>query len=73
MSKIRALNPDVKKVKRSSLPASCKFLGDMDKFDNFKNAVEGHYRQHQASYLFNKEFDRQYNAVGASYYLNFTG
>ena len=32
MSKIRALKPDVKEVKRSSLPASCKFLGNMDKF-----------------------------------------
>ena len=45
----------------------------MDKFDNFKDAVEGHYRQQQAPYLFNKEFVRQYNAVGASCYLNFTG
>ena len=47
MSKIRALTPDVKEVKRSSLPSSCKFLGDMDKFDDFKDAVEGHYRQQQ--------------------------
>ena len=39
MSKIRALTPDVKEVKRSSLPSSCKFLGDMDKFDDFKDAV----------------------------------
>ena len=38
MSKIRALTPDVKEVKRSSLPTSCKFLGDMDKFDDFKDA-----------------------------------
>ena len=73
MSKIRALTPDVKEVKRSSLPASCKFLGDMDKFDDFKDALEGHYRQQQASYLFNKEFVRQYNAIGASCYLNFPG
>ena len=28
MSKIRDLTPDVKEVKRSSLPASCKFLGE---------------------------------------------
>ena len=45
MSKIRALTSEVKEVKRSSLPASCKFLGDMDKFDDFKEAVEGHYCQ----------------------------
>ena len=49
MSKIRDLTPDVKEVKRASLPASRKFLGDMDKFDDFKEAVEGHYCQQQAS------------------------
>ena len=51
MRTIRALTPDVKDVKRASLPASCKFLGDMDKFDNFQSAVEGHYRQQQASFF----------------------
>ena len=44
----------------------------MDNFDNFKDAVEGHYCQPQASYLFNKEFVRQYNVNGASCYLNFS-
>ena len=65
MSKFRALTSNVKEVKRAPLPASCKFLGDINKFDNFKDAVEGNYRQQQTSYLFNKEFVRQYNAVGS--------
>ena len=71
MSKIRALTPDVKEVKSASSPDSCKSLGDMDRFDNFKDSVKGYYRQQQASYLFNKEFVRQHNAVGAFWYLNF--
>ena len=45
----------------------------MDKFNDFKDAVEEHDRQQQASYLFNKEFVRQYNAIGASCHLSFTG
>ena len=49
MSKIRALKPDVKEVKRASLPTNCKLLGDIDMFDDLKNAVEGHYHQQQAS------------------------
>ena len=44
MSKIRALMTDVKEVKRFSLP-DCKFLDGIDKFDDFKDAVERHYRQ----------------------------
>ena len=42
MSKIRALTTDVMDVKRASLPDSCKFLSDMDKFADFKDVVEGH-------------------------------
>ena len=34
------------------------------KFEEFWDAVEGHYRQQQASYLFKKEFARQYELYG---------
>ena len=67
------LVPNVKKTKRSSLPSSCKFLGDLEKFDDFRSSVEGHYCQQQASYLFNKEFVRQCNIAGAECYRNFSG
>ena len=32
MTKVRALTPDVKEVKRASLPASVKFSGEISKF-----------------------------------------
>ena len=55
------------------LLSSCKFLGDLDKFDDFRSSVKGHHRQQQASYLFNKEFMRQYNIIGAEWYRHFLG
>ena len=73
MAKIRALTPDVKEVKRASLPSSVKFSGDIEKFDDFRDAVEGHYRQQQASYLFNEDFIKQYEQFGSDCYVNFTG
>ena len=33
------LFPDTKESKRSSLPSRCKFLGNLDKFDNFRSSV----------------------------------
>ena len=48
-------------------------MGNTDKFDDFKDAVQGHYHQQQASNIFNKEFFRQWNAIGGSCYLSFTG
>ena len=73
MNTIRALTPDVKEIKRSSLPASVKFSGDRTKFDEFRNAVEGHYRQQQASYLFDKEFVEMYTEFGPDCYIRFPG
>ena len=73
MAKIRSLTPDVREVKRASLPSSVKFNGDIEKFDDFSDAVEGHYRQQQAAYLFNEEFAKQYTLYGADCYVNFSG
>ena len=55
-NKLLKLTPGIKEAKRSSLPSTAKYNGDVTKFKEFRNAVEGHYRQQQASYLFNMEF-----------------
>ena len=73
MKQIRALTPDTKEVKRASLPASVKFHGDISKFDEFWNAVEGHYRQQQASYLFDNNFVEMFAKYGADCYINVSG
>ncbi len=73
MQKIKALTPDSKDVKRASLPSSCKFTGDTTKFEEFRNTVEGHYRQQQASYLFNKDFVKAYTEHGSACYVMFEG
>ena len=73
LAKVRQLTPDVKEVKRASLPSSVKFNGDIEKFEDFCDAVEGHYRQQQASYLFKKDFARQYEKYGPDCYINFPG
>ena len=73
MSKIRQLTPDVKEVKRSSLPSGCKFDGTIAKFSVYRNVLEGHYRQQQAAYLFNEDFIAQYLEYGPSCYVNFKG
>ena len=72
-NKLLKLTPGIKEAKRSSLPSTAKYNGDVTKFKEFRNAVEGHYRQQQASYLFNKEFVKQYTEHGASCYVNFAG
>ena len=41
MNMTQILFPDVKKIKRSSLPSSCEFLGDLDKLDDFRSSAEG--------------------------------
>ena len=43
MTKVRALTSDAKEAKRFSLPASLRFSGEISKFEDFKDAVEGHY------------------------------
>ena len=73
MRKIKALTPETKEVKRSNLPATCKFDGTISKFSIFRNIVEGHYTQQQAAYLFNPEFVKQYEEYGPSCYINFPG
>ena len=35
LAKVRQLTPDVKEVKRASLPSSVKFNGDIEKFEDF--------------------------------------
>ena len=73
MSKIRQLTPDVKEVKRSSLPSGCKFDGTITKFSVYRNVLEGRYRQQQAAYLFNEDFIEQYLEYGPACYVNFKG
>ena len=73
MRKIKALTPETKEVKRSNLPATCKFDGTIAKFSIFRNIVEGHYTQQQAAYLFNPEFVKQYAEYGPACYINFPG
>ena len=47
--KMRELYKDTKLVRRTTLPSSCKFDGNMEKFETYKNLVEGHYRQQSAA------------------------
>ena len=73
MTKVRALTPDVKEVKRALLPTSVKFSGEVSNFEDFKDAVEGHYLQQQVDYLFDKDFVEQYTLFGPDCYINFDG
>ena len=41
------LFPDIKEIKRSSLPSSCEFLGDLEKIDDFRSSVV--YRTNKAN------------------------
>ena len=73
LAKVRHLTPDVKEVKRASLPSSVKFNRHIEKFKGFRDAVEGHCWKQQASYLFKKEFVRQHELCGPNCYVNFPG
>ena len=47
-----------------------KWDGTIQGFQKFKQSVEGHYRQNQAGYLFNKTFLRLYKAYGMYHVVN---
>ena len=54
------------------LPPRYTWDGDMDKFEDFQNQLEGHYQQVDAGYLFRFDFQRVYILEGPECYSHFS-
>ena len=63
---------DSKSEKQTPLPPRYTWDGDMDKFKDFHNQLEGHYQQVGAGYLFRSDFQRAYLLEGPEYYSHFS-
>ena len=46
-------------------------MGSLDSFDDFKDALSGHYMQVGAGYLFHESFQHEYLRDGLNCYINY--
>jgi hypothetical protein len=57
--------------RRRVLPSKIIWDGTIDRFEVFRNNVEGHYRQIGAGYSFDSSFQEAYLERGVEYYVDF--
>jgi hypothetical protein len=57
--------------RRQVLPARIIWDGSIDRFEAFRNNVEGHYGQIDAGYLFDSSFQQAYLEKGVDFYIDF--
>jgi hypothetical protein len=57
--------------RRQILPSRVVWDGSLDRFEEFRNKVEGHYGQIGAGYLFDSDFQEAHFEKGADCYINF--
>jgi hypothetical protein len=57
--------------RRQVVPSKVIWDGTIDRFEVFRNNVEGHYEQIGAGYLFDSSFQKAYLERGVDYYVDF--
>jgi hypothetical protein len=57
--------------RRQVLPSNVILDGTIDRFEVFRNNVEGHYGQIVAGYLFDSSFQEAYLERGVDFYVDF--
>jgi hypothetical protein len=65
--KMSAVNDE----RRQELPSKVIWDGTIDRFEAFRNNVEGHYGQIGAGYLFDSSFQKAYLERGVDCYVDF--
>jgi hypothetical protein len=63
--------PTVNDERRQVLPSKVIWDGTIDRFEVFRNNVEGHYGQVGAGYLFDSSFQEAYLERGVDFYVDF--